>query len=239
MKQLTVFIVDNQPIYRQGLRQVLSPYSHIEVIGECDLTQDVCNIVGSLSPDVALVEVTPFSRDGFGIVRQIAVRYPGVAVVALSSSPNDDQLFQAVKSGSAALVGKHISPGELVDILLRVGRGERPIDLNLLDRPNTALEVINLFRHMALRDRGALLTPLSPRELEILGYVANGYANKRIAIILELSAQTIKNHLTSILRKLDANDRTQAVVLAVRKGWLSLGGFAGKREEGQLHAELV
>ncbi|MBU2608498.1 MAG: response regulator transcription factor [Chloroflexi bacterium] len=239
MKQLTVFIADNQPIFRQGLRQVLSPYSHIEVIGECDLTQDVCNIVGSLSPDVALVEVTPFSRDGFGIVRQIAVRYPGVAVVALSSSPNDDQLFQAVKSGAAALVGRNIIPGELVDILLRVGRGERPIDLNLLDRPNTALEVINLFRHMALRDRGALLTPLSPRELEILGYVANGYANKRIAIILELSAQTIKNHLTSILRKLDANDRTQAVVLAVRKGWLSLGGFAGKREEGQLHAELV
>jgi len=239
MKQLTVFIADNQPIFRQGLRQVLSPYSHIEVIGECDLTQDVCNIVGSLSPDVALVEVTPFSRDGFGIVRQIAVRYPGVAVVALSSSPNDDQLFQAVKSGAAALVGRNIIPGELVDILLRVGRGERPIDLNLLDRPNTALEVINLFRHMALRDRGALLTPLSPRELEILGYVANGYANKRIAIILELSAQTIKNHLTSILRKLDANDRTQAVVLAVRKGWLSLGGFGGKREEGQLHAELV
>ena len=239
MKQLTVFIADNQPIYRQGLRQVLSPYSHIEVIGECDLTQDVCNIVENLSPDVALVEVTPFSRDGFGIVQQIAVRYPGVAVVALSSSPNDDQLFQAVKSGSAALVGKHISPGELVDILVRVGRGECPIGLNLLDRPNTALEVINLFRHMALRDRGALLTPLSPRELEILGYVANGYANKRIAVILEISEQTIKNHLTSILRKLDANDRTQAVVLAVRKGWLNLDGFAGKREEGQLHAELV
>lgn len=239
MKQLTVFIADNQPIFRQGLRQVLSPYSHIEVIGECDLTQDVCNIVESLSPDVALVEVTPFSRDGFGVARQIAVRYPGVAVVALSSSPNDDQLFQAVKSGAAALVGRNIIPGELVDILLCVGRGERPIDLNLLDRPNTALEVINLFRHMALRDRGALLTPLSPRELEILGYVANGYANKRIAVILEVSEQTIKNHLTSILRKLDANDRTQAVVLAVRKGWLSLGGFAGKREEGQLHAELV
>jgi len=239
MKQLTVFIADNQPIYRQGLRQVLSPYRHIEVIGECDLAQDVCNILESLSPDVALVEVTPFSRDGFSVVRQIAVRYPGIAVLALSSSPNDDQLFQAVKSGAAALVGKNITPGELVAILLRVGQGERPIDLNLLDRPNTALEVINLFRHMALKDGGALLTPLSPRELEILGYVANGYANKHIAVTLEVSEQTIKNHLTSILRKLDANDRTQAVVLAVRKGWISLDGFAGKREEEQLHAELV
>ncbi len=239
MKQLTVFIVDSQPIYRQGHRQVLSPYSHIEVLGECDLTQDVCSIVENLSPDVVLVEVIPLSLYGFGVVKQIAVRYPDVAVVALSSSPNDDQLFQAVKSGSAALVGKNISPDELVDILVCVGQGERPIDLNLLDRPNTALEVINLFRHMALRDRGALLTPLSPRELEILGYVANGYANKHIAIILELSEQTIKNHLTSILRKLDANDRTQAVVLAVRKGWLSLDGFAGKPEERQLHAELV
>lgn len=239
MKKLTVIIVDNQPIFRQGLRQVLSSYDYIEVVGECDLTDNVCTIIDSLSPDVALVEVASSSLNGFGVAQQIAKHCPRVAVVTLSSNPDDNQLFQAIRSGSVAFLGKDIPPDQLADVLSRIGQGECPINSSLLDKPNTAMQVMDLFRHMAVKNRPSFLTPLSPRELEILGYVANGNPNKYIAVILHVSEQTIKNHLTSILRKLNANDRTQAVVLATRNGWLNLDALSGKQAKEELCAELV
>ena len=104
MKKLTVLIVDKQPIFRQGLRHVLSSYQDIEVVGECALTSDACTFAEILSPDVALVDTFHYSPDGFSVSRQIATRCPGIAVVTLSSNPNDEQLFQAIKSGSVEVV---------------------------------------------------------------------------------------------------------------------------------------
>jgi len=239
METVNVLIVGNQPIFRLGLHHVLSSNADIRVVGECSLNEDACSMVANLSPDIALVEVISSSLEGFGMVQQIATRFPKVAVIALSSRPNDDQLIRAIKSGSVALLGKDISPGGLADVIKRVGQGECPINASLLDRPNSAMQVMDLFRRLAIKDRGALMTPLSRRELEILGYVSRGNANKYIAVVLSVSEQTVKNHLTSILRKLNANDRTQAVVLAARQGWLNLNESAEKTAEEELSAELV
>ena len=221
--KISILIVDKQPIYREGLRQALSSYEGMEVIGECEPSNDIYDVIEGLSPDTVLIDVGAASSGGFGVARQIATRCPRVAVVVLSPSPDDDQLFQAIKAGAVAFSSKDVAAEQLVEILKRVGRGEYPINESLLTRPSTARQVLQLFQTFALKDMDSLMTPLSHREMEILRYVAEGNPNKRIAGALSISEQTIKNHITSIMRKLNANDRTHAVVLAIRNGWLNIG----------------
>lgn len=225
-KRTTIFIVDKQVIYRQGLVQMLSAYGDLEVIGESAYLSDIYEQVESFPPDIVMVDIDLPSLSGLGMVRQIANRCPGVASMVLSPSPDDDQLFQTIKSGASAFMSKDATADELVDTLRRVSRREYPINDSLLQRPTAAKKVLNLFQNLALRDMGSLMTPLSQREMEILRYVAEGNANKRIANALNISEQTIKNHITSIMRKLNANDRTHAVVLAIRNGWLNVGEVA-------------
>lgn len=223
IKKLAIFIVDKQPLFRQGVRQALSTHEDMEVVGECNPTADTWSLIESLSPDIALVDVGAPLASGFGMARQIATRCPRVAVVILAPNLDDDQLFQAIKSGAVACLSKNIAADELAGILRRVGRGEYPINETLLNRPVTAKQVLQLFRNFALKDMETLIAPLSRREMEILKYVAEGKPNKGIANTLNISEQTIKNHITSIMRKLNANDRTHAVVLAIRNGWLNVG----------------
>ena len=236
MGKLTIFIVDKQPIFRRGLCQALSLHEDIEVVGECDPGTDTWRLVESLSPDIVLVDVGTPLLTGFGVAHQIATRCPKVAVVILTPNPDDDQLFQAIKSGAVAFLSKDIAADKLVDILRRVGRGEYPINASLLNRPNTARQVLQLFQSYSLKNMETLMTPLSHRETEILKYVAEGNANKRIASALNISEQTIKNHITSIMRKLNANDRTHAVVLAIRNGWLNIGEISDLPAETEVAA---
>jgi len=225
--KLAVFVVDDQPLYRHAIRQVLQ--EDMEVVGESELDPNIWSTIESLLPDIALVDIGLPLLSGFGIARQIATRCPGVAVVMLTPSPDDDQLFQAIKSGAVALLGKSIGAEGLVSLLKRVGEGEYPINETLLGRPSTAKKVLQLFKSLSLmgKDIESLMTPLSPRETEILRHIAEGISNKRIAHALGISEQTIKNHITSIMRKLNANDRTHAVVLAMRRGWLNIEETAG------------
>jgi len=233
--KLGIFIVDKQPIFREGLRQALASYDGMEVIGECEPSADAWSVVESLSPDIVVVDVGVPSVSGFGVARQIATRCPRVAVVILAQNPDDDHLLQAIKAGAVAFLSKDIGIDELVDTLRRVGRREYPINDSLLTKPNTARQVLQLFQTFALKDMENVMTPLSHREMEVLKYVAEGNPNKRIANALNISEQTIKNHITSIMRKLNANDRTHAVVLALRNGWLSLG----EASEQSTRKELV
>jgi len=220
--KLAVFIVDNQPLYRQAIREVLT--EDMEVVGESELTPDLWSTIESLSPDIVLVDVGLPSLSGFGAAREIATRCPGVAVAMLTPSPDDDQLLRAIKSGARAFMTKDINAHELTSVLRQVGKGAYPINETLLSRPSVAKNVLQLFKNLSKmgEDVDMLMTPLSPRESEVLRYIAEGNSNKRIAYALGIGEQTIKNYITSIMRKLNANDRTHAVVLAMRKGWLNI-----------------
>jgi len=231
---LTIFLIDNQSLYRQAIRQVLR--ENMEVVGESEVTPDVWSTIESLSLDIVLVDVGLPLLNGFDITRQVATRCPGVAVVMLSPSPDDDQLFQAIKAGAVAFLSKDISADKLTRVLRKVGQGEYPINDSLLNRPHTAKKVLELFHDLSLMGKGieTLMTPLSPRETEILKYIAEGNSNKRIAYALGIGEQTIKNHITSTMRKLNANDRTHAVVLAVRKGWLKIEEVLEIEQETEL-----
>jgi len=239
-KRLAIFIIDNRPLYRQAICQALK--DDMEVVGESPIEVDVWRTIDNIMPDIALVNVCPPLFTGFGVARQIARRCPKVAVVMISPNPDDDQLFQAIKLGAVAFLGEDASAGEITDVMKEVGRGHYPINDSLLERPDTALKILQMFHNLSQMDTDidALVTPLSPREREILKYIAEGNSNKRIAWVLGVGEQTIKNYIASIMRKLNANDRTHAVVLAIRKGWLNLGEISDlpvEQEAALLHRE--
>ena len=144
----------------------------------------------------------------------------------MTTHEDDEQLFHAIRVGAAAYATKDIESEDLVDLIRRVARGEYLINDNVLSRPFVASRVLDQFRELSSIDTVAenVFSPLTPREIEILDHVAQGNSNKEIARILSISDQTVKNHITSILRKLAVNDRTQAVIYALKHGWIRLEG---------------
>jgi len=157
------------------------------------------------------------------LARKIKQRLPNVGVVVLTSNADDAQLFLTLKAQAVAYLSKEVSPDDLVDTIRRVARGEHPINENLTTRPKLAEQVLQQFQELTWRsEAGGFISPLTPRETEILNYIAQGLLNKQIAARLAISEQTIKNHVTSILRKLNANARTEAVVVAIKQGLISL-----------------
>jgi len=196
----------------------------IEISGATEVNDGVLSAIDALPPDVALVDIDSSSDDSLTLARKIKQRSPNIGIVVLISNPDDTQIFQALKAQAAACLNKDITADQLVDTVRRVARGEHPINESLTARPKVAEQVLRQFQELSLRSEAeAFISPLTPRETEILNYIAQGYLNKEIAAKLGISQQTIKNHVTSILRKLNANARTEAVVIAIKQGLISLG----------------
>jgi two-component system response regulator DegU len=219
MDKIKVMIIDEQALFRAGVRQTLSRQSDLEVL-ECDPAQNPLELIEANLPDVALLGSDLTSLSGIELGRKIAQYYPNTKVIVLSPDPNDEELFEVIKTAAAACLSKRATADELVNIIRRAHSGEYPINENLLTRPKVAKQVLNQFRGFA-RTMEGVAAPLTKRETQILTYVAEGNSNKEIAHILSISEQTIKNHVSAILRKLNANDRAHAVALALRSGWIS------------------
>jgi two-component system response regulator DegU len=144
-------------------------------------------------------------------------------VMLLTSNPEDNQLFLALKAQASAYMSKEVTAVQLIETVRRVARGEHPINESLTARPKVAEHVLQQFQELSSRSEAeAFISPLTPREIEILQYIGQGYLNKQIAAELGISEQTIKNHVTSILRKLNANARTEAVVVAIKQGLIKI-----------------
>ena len=218
-----VFIIDQQPLFRQGIRSSLSHVADIEVSGEADADERVLSTIETSLPEVVLLGTNTSFLDGVRLCRSIKQRLPSVAVILMTPEPGDDQFFQAIKAQASACLSKGTTGDELVETIQRCARGEHPINESLTKRPKVAEQVLQQFYDLS-REKGTaeFTSPLTPRETEILHYMAEGYLNKQIADVLSVTEQTIKNHVTSILRKLNANARTHAVVIAIRKGLVSI-----------------
>jgi DNA-binding NarL/FixJ family response regulator len=195
----------------------------LEISGTADFNNGIAFALDELPPDVAIVDIDGPSDSGLALARRMKQRLPSIGVVVLTSNPNDAQLFQALKAQAAAYLSKEIAADHLINMIRRVAGGEHPINESLTTRPNVANQVLQQFQELSWRpeDEG-FISPLTPREAEILNYIAQGYLNKQIAHVLGISEQTIKNHVTSILRKLNANARTEAVVVGLKQGLVSL-----------------
>lgn len=219
-----VMIADDHPIFRQGIRGVMEAEPDIEVIAEASDGKEAITLAQALAPDVVLCDVHMPGTDGLEVARAIKLYLPRTAVILLTAFDDEEQLFQAIKVGAAAFFLKDVRAEELIEGIRRVNSGVYLINDSVLTRPLVASRVLKQFRDLSMSGEGSepLYVPLSAREIEVLDYIARGNSNKEIARALKISDQTVKNHITSILRKLAVNDRTQAVVYALRKGWIKM-----------------
>jgi two-component system response regulator DegU len=224
MNKIQVIIVSQQSLFQQGIEHSLSGTKDIEVAGISKVNiNEVMSMVDTLTPDVTLLDIDGANGDGLELARRIKQRSPNIAVIVLTSSPNDGELFQILKAQAVAYISKGITAEQLADTIRRVAIGEHPINDSLTTRPKLAEQVLQQFQELSWRSEAeAFISPLTPRETEILKYIAQGLLNKQIATQLGISEQTIKNHVTSILRKLNANARTEAVVVAIKQGLITL-----------------
>jgi len=223
MVKIKVCIISPQSLFRQGVRHSLSSMSGIEVISEAEADDDAMSAVENSLPDVVMVDIDTPSDNGLKLARLIRQRLPNIGVIVLTSTPEDEQLFQAIKAQASAYLNKDITADELADTVKRTAKGEHPINESFVSHPKVAEQVLHHFRELPLgQGAESIVSPVTAREQEILNYMAKGYLNKQIALALDISEQTVKNHVTSILRKLNANARTQAVVEAIKQGLVTI-----------------
>jgi two-component system, NarL family, response regulator DegU len=222
-ERIQVYVISQQSLFRQGIQHSLSSLSDITVVGVSEINDSILSFMDNNPPDVTLIDIDGSTEAGLTLARKIKQHSSSIAIVVMASNPNDEQLFEVLKGQAASYINKETTAEQLVETIRRVSRGEHPINEALTTRPKLAEQVLMQFQELSRRSEAEqFLSPLTPREMQILKYIGQGYLNKQIAVELGISEQTIKNHVTSILRKLNANARTEAVVLALRQGLITL-----------------
>jgi len=213
MTPIRILLVDDQLLFRKGLRSLLDDEEGMEVVGEASNGLQAVEHVRAARPDVVLMDIHMPVCDGVEATRKIKLECPETKVVALTVSDEDDDLFEAIKSGAEGYLLKDLRPQELFDLLRGVLKGETPIS------PAVASKLLTEFRHRPRRDPSE--TPgiaLTQRESEVLELVTEGLSNAEIASRLYVVEGTVKNHVHNILDKLHLENRVQAAAYAVREG---------------------
>ena len=220
----TILLVDDHELFRVGMRNILEREAGFEIIGEADDTRSAFDLSVQLSPDIILMDLSLPAPGGIETTQRIKRELPSAGIIVLAVNEDEDALFDAIKAGAAAFILKDVAPDDLVAIIHRVASGEYLINDKVFAKPAVASRVLKEFRELAIygQEAAPIFAPLSPREVEILDNIAQGMTNKQVAYALSISEQTVKNHMSSILRKLSVNDRTQAGVYAMRQGWIRM-----------------
>ncbi len=221
--RVRILLVDDHALFRLGMRQILDQEPDFEVVGEADDPAPPSRPPSSTTR-TSSCSTCPSRPGGIETTQRIKREVPSAGIIALAVAEDEDMLFDAIKAGAAAFILKDIGPDDLVTIIRRVNAGEYLINDKVFARPAVASRVLKEFRELAVygQEAAPIFAPLSPREVEILDNIAKGMTNKQVAYSLSISEQTVKNHMSSILRKLSVNDRTQAVVYAMKQGWIRI-----------------
>ena len=223
-ERIRILIVDDHALFRVGIRGILQQEPDLEIVGEADDPRSALDAAFTTNPDVILMDLSLPAPGGIETTQRIRRELPATAIVVLAADEDEEALFEAIKAGAAAFILKDIAPEDLVMVIRRVAIGEFLINDKVFSKPAVASRVLKEFRELAVygQEAAPIFAPLSPREVEILDNIAQGMTNKQVAYALSISEQTVKNHMSSILRKLSVNDRTQAVVYAMRQGWIRM-----------------
>ena len=222
--KIRILVVDDHALFRGGITSVLSREREFEVVGEAADGRAALEMAGAVSPSIVLMDLSLPAPGGLETTQRIRREFPAIAVIVMAQDEDEESLFASIKAGAAAFVIKDLSPEDLIHVVRRVSMGEFLINDKVFSKPAVASRVLKEFRELAVYGQEAqpIFAPLSPREVEILDNIAQGMTNKQVAYALSISEQTVKNHMSSILRKLAVNDRTQAVVYAMRQGWIKM-----------------
>jgi DNA-binding NarL/FixJ family response regulator len=223
-ERVRILLVDDHALFRVGMRNILEKEPDFDVVGEAEDSRTAFDAAIELSPDIILMDLSLPAPGGIETTQRVKRELPATGIIVLASAEDEDDLFSAIRSGAAAFILKDVGPDDLVTIIRRVAAGEFLINDKVFAKPAVASRVLKEFRELAIygQEAAPIFAPLSPREVEILDNIAQGMTNKQVAYALSISEQTVKNHMSSILRKLAVNDRTQAVVYAMRQGWIRM-----------------
>ena len=211
MNPIKILLVDDQPLFREGLRTLLSVHADFEVVGEAGNGEEAVSLARSLLPSVVLMDLQMPVLDGVAATRRLHKERPDCRVIVLTTFDDDEMVFDGLRAGAIGYLLKDASSEKLSEAIRSAARGESFL------QPSVAAKVVAEFARLtnkpAMNSR-ALVEPLSDRELEILSLIADGASNREIAGTLFLAEGTVKNHVTNILGKLGVRDRTQAALKA-------------------------
>jgi len=210
---IKILIADDHPVVREGLAAMLSREADIDVVGEAADGQEAVDRVGSLRPDIVLMDLQMPRLNGVDAIRQIRERHPEVQMIVLTTYSDDDSIFQGIAAGARGYLLKDAPRDELFRAVRAVARGES------LLQPAVATKLLDRFSRGKTAPAQDALTE---RELDVLRLLAKGSANKEIGNKLHISESTVKTHVANIFQKLDVSDRTEAVTVALTRGLIKL-----------------
>ncbi|HSJ52700.1 MAG TPA: response regulator transcription factor [Anaerolineae bacterium] len=213
-ERIRILLVDDHAIVRKGLRALLVTEPGLEVVGEAENGQQAIAEARRLCPDVVLMDLVMPGMDGLEATRRIVAEQPEVRILVLTSFAADDKVFPALKAGALGYLLKDSGPEELVQAIQQVHRGESSL------HPSIARRLLQELAGPGQQD--AVSGVLSPRELDVLRLLAQGWTNREIAERLGIGEATVRTHVSSILSKLNLGSRTQAALYALRVGLASL-----------------
>jgi DNA-binding NarL/FixJ family response regulator len=216
LKLIRILIVDDQALFREGLHTLLSVQEDFEIVGEASNGEEALRLAARLHPSVVLMDLRMPVLDGASATRRLHETLPECKVIVLTTFDDDEYVFDGLRAGAVGYLLKDVSSEKLFEAVRAADRGEYFL------QPSITAKVMAEFSRSARpspsTQAAALAEPLSGRELEILRMVATGASNKEIADMLVIAEGTVKNHLSSILAKLEARDRMQAVIKARQVG---------------------
>ncbi len=215
MSPIRVLIADDHRLFRQGLRYVCQA-GGIEVVGEAEDGWEAVRLARQLQPDVVLMDIRMPGLDGVEATRLITANQPEVRIIILTMYRQDQYVFEAIKAGAQGYLLKDIDEKELVDAIHAVHRGDALIN------PTLAARLLEEFRRLSQGEVPEGTEELTEGEMQVLRLVAQGADNRTVAERLAISERTVANRLSEIYRKLHVNNRVQAALVALRRGWVSL-----------------
>ncbi len=217
MDKIKILIADDHAVVREGTRQILEREPDLEVVAEAADGEEAVKLAGSSKPNVAIIDIAMPKVDGIEATKQIKALYPAIAVLILTAYDDDQFIFSLLEAGAAGYLLKSVRGHELIDAVRAVYAGESVL------HPAVARKVLNRFVPPA--GKTAELKPsavLSEREMDVLKLATRGLSNQEIARELCLSLRTVQAHLGHIFNKLGVSSRTEAVVRALKEGWVNL-----------------
>jgi two-component system response regulator DegU len=231
---VSIVIADDHQLFREGVKRIINMEDDLEVVGECGDGIQVIEMCNELHPDVVLMDINMPVENGVVATERLKEFFPGIKVIVLSIHDDESYVYETLRKGASGYLLKDMEPESLISAIRSVVAGHAYI------HPKVTGKLINQLRRMTypeeagaaagngiVREAGVKYvhsdsSPLTRREAEVLRLMAEGKSNKAIGEFLFISEKTVKNHVSSILQKLEVEDRTQAVIIAIKNGWVTL-----------------